>query len=220
MSNMILTESRDTTEEQVSDMGVSVVCPPETNLALHLKFSPIFTSNIIWHLICSYPGGMCSTSFPQTSKAGLTFLISLHIASHHCESPFSWSRHLASSTDLGIRISNLWVLSQYFDLTFDMIWFLFINVYGTHQAKSGSMAIFAATGYSAVCTGYDSLRSFSDTQFVLPSFHCARSSHPLVVSRLLHVPERVVMNAFLSLISRPFTKEYFNSSNRTCLLPS
>ena len=52
MSNMILTESRDTTEEYVSAMGVSVVCPPATNLALHLKFSPIFTSNIIWHLIC------------------------------------------------------------------------------------------------------------------------------------------------------------------------
>ena len=148
---------------------------------------------------------MCSTSFSQTSKAGLTFLISLHIASHHCESPFSWSRHLASLTDLGIRIPNLWVLSQYFDLTFDMIRFLFFNVYRIHQAKTGSMAIFAATAYSAVCTGYDSLRSFSDTQFVLPSFHCARSSHPMVVSRLLLVPVPVVMNASWSFTSRPFT---------------
>ena len=138
---------------------------------------------------------MCSTSFSRTSKAGLTFLISLHIVSHHCESPFSWSRCLESSTDLGIRIQNLLVLSQYFDLTFDKIRFLFFNVYGTHQAKAGSMAIFAATVYSAVCTGYDSLRSFCDTQFILPSFHCARSSHPMVVSRLLLDPVPVVMNA-------------------------
>ena len=148
---------------------------------------------------------MCSTSFSQTSKAGLTFLISLHIVSHHCESPFSWSRHLASLTDLGIQIPNLWVLSQYFDLTFDMIRFLFFNVYGTHQAKAGSMAIFAATVYSAVYTGYDSLRSFSDTQFVLLSFHCARSSHPMVASRLLLVPVPVMMNASWSLTLRPFT---------------
>ena len=146
---------------------------------------------------------MCSTPFSQTSKACFTFLISLHIASHHCESPFSWSRHFASSTDLGIRIPNLWVLTQYFDLTLDMIQFLFFNVCGTHQAKAGSIAIFAATAYSAVCTGYASLRSFSDTQFLLPSFHCARSSHPMVVSRLLLVPVPVVMNP--SVTSQPFT---------------
>ena len=157
-------------------MGISVVCPPATNLALHLKFSPILTSNIISHLICWYPGGICSMSFSQTLKAGLTFLILLHIASYHKVSPFSWSRCLASSTDLGIRIPNLWVLSQYFDFTFDMIRILFFNVYRTHQAKAGSIAIFATTAYSAVCTGHDSLRSFSDPQFVLPSFHCARSS--------------------------------------------
>ena len=119
----------------------------------------------------------------------------------YCFPPFSWSRCLASSTDLRIQIPNLWVLSQYFDLTFDMIRFLFFNVYGTHQAKAGSMAIFAAAAYSAVCTGYASLRSFSDTQFVLPSFHCARSSHQMVVSRLLLLPSPVVMNASWSFTS-------------------
>ena len=108
-------------------MDVSVVCPLATNLALCLKFSPILTSNIIWHLICRYPGGICSTSFSKTLKAGLPFLISLHIASHNKVSPFSWSRRLASSTDLGIQIPNLWVLSQYFHFTFDMIRFLFFN---------------------------------------------------------------------------------------------
>ena len=132
--------------------------------------------------------------FPKPQKQALCFSFC------YISLPTRSSR-LNSSTDLGIQIPNLWVLSKYFDFTFDMIRFLFFNVYGTHQANAGSMVIFAATAYSAVCTGKDSLRSFNDIQFVLPSFHCARSSHPVVVSRLLLIPVPVVTNASWSLNS-------------------
>ena len=37
-------ESLDTNEEYIREDGVSVVCPPATNLALRRKFSPNLTS--------------------------------------------------------------------------------------------------------------------------------------------------------------------------------
>ena len=48
----ILTESLDTTNENVIEEGAVIVCPPPTSRAFILKLLPSFISNIIWHLIC------------------------------------------------------------------------------------------------------------------------------------------------------------------------
>jgi len=56
-----------------------------------------------------------------------TFFISLQIASHHNVSPLALSSLFASATDLGTRMPNLWVRTQYFDLTFAIIRFRFLR---------------------------------------------------------------------------------------------
>ena len=129
----------------------------------------------------------------QASNAGRTLRISLQIASHHNVFPFSASRALASAPIFGILIPNLCVFTQYFDLTFAIMRFLYPQ--GTHQAKAGSSAILDATVYSATWTGYASFISLRATQVVLPSFCLMRSSHPWVVSFLHLMPLDVVTNA-------------------------
>ena len=52
----ILTVSLDSTNDNVIEEGAVVVCPPPTIRAFLLKFLPSLISNIIWHLICWYPG--------------------------------------------------------------------------------------------------------------------------------------------------------------------
>jgi hypothetical protein len=47
IKNANRTLSRETTFEYVIDPGVSVVCPPATNLAFRVK--SVLTSKIIWH---------------------------------------------------------------------------------------------------------------------------------------------------------------------------
>ena len=147
------------------------------------------------------------SSFPSnTSKAEQTFLISLQMASHQSVSPFCSSIFFASSTDLGMRIPNLWVLSQYLDLTLASIWFLFLSTNGTHHANAGSIDIRVARANMATSTRQDSFISFKDTQFVLPSFHSINSSHPLVVSCLRLVPVLVVINVSCCFSSVPFVQ--------------
>ena len=52
----------------------------------------------------------------------------------------------------------------------------------------------------------NSFRSFSAIQFILPSFHCTRSSHPIVVSCRLLVPVLVVMKASCCFTSLPVVR--------------
>ena len=59
----------------------------------------------------------------------------------------------ASSTDLGMQIPNLWVLSQYFDFTLASIRFLFLSTNGTHHANAGSIDMRVARANLATSTG-------------------------------------------------------------------
>ena len=56
----ILTESLNTTDENVIEEVAVVMCPPPNSREFILQLLPSLISNIIWHLICWYPG---STSF-------------------------------------------------------------------------------------------------------------------------------------------------------------
>ena len=67
--------------------------------------------------------------------------------------PIFSSIFLASSTDLGMRIPNLWVLSQYLDLTLASMRFLFLSMNGTHHANAGSIDMQVARANSATSTG-------------------------------------------------------------------
>ena len=102
MVRAILTESLDTTDEYVIVADVSVMCPPATRRAFRLKFSPNFISKIIWHRMNWCPFGISSFVPSNSSNAGLTFFISLQLASHYRVSPLALSSLTASSTDFGI----------------------------------------------------------------------------------------------------------------------
>ena len=103
----IRTESLDLTDEYFMAAGVDVLWLSATRRAFLLKFSPIFTSKIIWHVIFWYPGGNSETSLSQTSKAGQTLFISLQIESHQNVLPFSSLNSLATLTLFGILTPNL-----------------------------------------------------------------------------------------------------------------
>ena len=79
----ILTESLDTTDENVIEEGAVVVCPHPTSRAFLLKLSPSLISNITWHLICWYPGGRSYLLPSYASNTGRTFFISCSMASHY-----------------------------------------------------------------------------------------------------------------------------------------
>ena len=149
----IRTESRVRTYAYVIQSGISVVCPPATNFAFLRKFSSILTSNINWHLISWYVPSISSTVPSHSSKAGRRFFISMKIESHHRVLPFFLSIVLAWLKLLGISIPYLWVRTQYFDLTLEMIWLRFFNTYGAHYAYAGSNKIRFSTAYSADWTG-------------------------------------------------------------------
>ncbi len=85
-------------EHVIKVSGTLVVWPPATKQALRLKFSTIFTSNMRWHFVCWYPGGMFSAGFSHNSNAGRVFFIAMKMASHQNVLPFSASSRLASLT--------------------------------------------------------------------------------------------------------------------------
>ena len=89
----------------------------------------------------------------NTSKAGLTYFISLQIASHHNVFPQLASICRACITDLGISIPNVCVLSQYFDFVLAMILLCFLRTDDANQANAGSSEIWAEIAYSATWTG-------------------------------------------------------------------
>ena len=147
------------------------MCPPPTSRAFLMKFSPILISNIIWHLICWYPGGRSSLLPSYSSNAGHTFFISCSMASHHNVSPFSLSISMSSLTVCEMCSPYLCVFCQYFLAVLDMILSLFLGTFFIHHANAGSSAIWLGTAYSASCTGKDSLTSLTWFQVELPSFH-------------------------------------------------
>ena len=109
----ILTESLDTNVENVIEEGAFVVCPPSTGGAFLLKLLPSFISNIIWHLICWYPGGRSSLLPSYALNVGHTFFISCSMASYHNVSPFSLSISMTSLNVCGMRSLYLCVFCQY-----------------------------------------------------------------------------------------------------------
>ena len=109
----ILTEYLDTTDENVIEKGTIFVCPTPTSCVFLLKLPPSLISNIIWHLICWYPGGRSSLLPSYASNAGCIFFISCSKASHHNVSPFCLSISMASLTICGMRSPYLCVFCQY-----------------------------------------------------------------------------------------------------------
>ena len=156
------------------------MCPPPNLCAFILKLSLSLIYNIIWHLICWYPGCRSYLLPSYTLNAGLTFFISFIMASHRNVSPFSFSISMSSLTVCGIRNSYLCVFCQYLLTVLDIILSLFLSTFFIHHANDGLSTISLSTVYSASCTGKDSLTSF---QVELPSFHCMKTSHFLVVSQ-------------------------------------
>ena len=218
--NAILIESRDTTEEYVIEDGASVIWPPPTSHAFCLKFFPILTSNIMWHLICWYPIDRSALVPLWTWKAGLTLPISWKIASHHLVFPFSLSSCNASFTDLGILTLYLCVFCQYLFAVFDTMWSLFFRTYLIHHSEAGCSYTLFFTAYSTRCTGYASFTSLNWFHMDLPSFHWIHTSQPLVVSRILLFPLEMWMNASYDLICDPSVRQSIISSKSKNLCPS
>ena len=107
----ILTVSLSTMLAYIIVASASVMWPPVTSLAFHLK-SSILISNIIWHSTNWWPMG---NDFPsgKTSNSTLTFSISLDIASVPKVLQFLASRAIACFTVLGSSMPNLWLLFRY-----------------------------------------------------------------------------------------------------------
>ena len=156
----------------------------------------------------------------NTSNAGLTFFISLQIASHHRVFPLLASICHACMTLLGISILNLCVLNQYFDLVLAIILLRFFRTDDDHQANTGSSEMCDDTVYSVTCTGYYSLMSFNAIQSVLPSFHRTSNSQPRVVPLHLLVPVLVVINASCCFTACSLDRCPVISSMSTWRLPS
>ena len=133
----IQTESLDTAYENVIEEGAVVMCPPPTSRDFLLKLSASLISNIIWHLICWYPGGRSSLLPSYASNAGRTLFIPCSMASHHNVSPFSLSVSLASLTLCGMRSPYLCVFCQYLLSVLDMILCLFLSTFFIHHANAG-----------------------------------------------------------------------------------
>ena len=107
-----------------------ILLPPATIKYIGRKFSPIFTSNIMWQLTYWYPGGRYSMLPSQSSKSILTFPIFCNIASYNSVLPFDLSSAISSLTELGILAPYLWLRLQYFDFTFEMIILFFSSHVG------------------------------------------------------------------------------------------
>ena len=133
----ILTES----DENLIEEGDVVVCPPPTSCTFLLKISPSLISNIIWHLICWYPGGRSSLLPLYDSNAGPTLFIPCIMASHHNVSPFSLSIAMAPLTVCGMRSPYLCVFCQYLLAVLDMILSLFLSTFFFHHTNAGSSVI-------------------------------------------------------------------------------
>jgi hypothetical protein len=94
----------------------------ETNKVRHFTFSCLLWCIAIVSLLCNLNfGHFLFTAFLHRSMF-VTLLISN-----------------ASLTVLGKQILNLWVIFQYCDFTFDMIWFLWQRICGARHLNAGSL---------------------------------------------------------------------------------
>ena len=101
----------------------------------------------------------------------------------------------------------------------DMILSIFLSTFCIHHANAGSSVIWLSTVYSASCTGKDSLTSLTCFQVEPPSFHCMRTSHPLVVSLLLLLPLDIWIKESPSLICVPLVQKSIMTLNNKKLCP-
>ena len=157
----ILTESLDNTDRNMIDEGAVVMCPLSTSCAFLLKFSPSLISNIIWNLICWYPGGRYYFLPSYASNAGCTLFISCSMASHHNVSTFYLSISMDSLTVCGMHSPYLCVFFQYLLAVLDMILSLLLSNFFIHHSNAGSFAIWLSTAYSSSCIRKDSLTSLN-----------------------------------------------------------
>ena len=74
------------------------------------------------------------------------------------------------------------------DITFEMIWSLLFNTWGTHHASAGSCAILLCLVYSASSIEWFSFISLSGTHDDVPSLHITSKYHHFVVCLRLLLP--------------------------------
>ena len=149
----IWTDPLDTTYEKVISSRVWVLCPSSTNRYFLLKFSPIFTSNITWHIIFWYPDGNYEVTPSGVSNYRWTLFISLHMEYYQSVLPSSSSTAVASATYLGIFTTDFWVHTQYLYLTLPMILLFFLTKCWIHHENYGSPEMYLCTKYLARYTG-------------------------------------------------------------------
>lgn len=187
MARHILTLSLDATDAYVRAAGVTILSPLTTIRTFRRKFSPICLPNVMWQSTFWNPGGISSIVPQNSSNVTLTLHISFRNESHYRIFLFLVLNLRDFLTFLGILMPSLWVLVQYFDLSFDTIIFLLLSIWGTYHRNAGSSGNDHNVAYSVSCTGWHSLRLFKGSQVVLPYFHASNSSKTFIVSPL-HLP--------------------------------
>jgi len=147
--DQVRTSSKGCTRDSKMEVIVTRWYVSWSNIWCCCSLSKVVVLSRITTTNCSTVLLLVPTSPSSSLKAIRTFFISLQIASHHNVSPLAPSSLFASATDLGTRMPNLWVQTQYFDLTFAIIRFRFLRTHDTHHANAGSWEILARTEFSA-----------------------------------------------------------------------
>ena len=170
--------SQDTTPAYVNPTGSRVLCPSNTQQALHVK--SILTSHTRWLVTFDLPCGALSPA-SSTSKATLTLNISLASASCHRELLFPLSISIACATLVGTLIPYLCVVFHMQVFTEETMTSLLLSVYGTHHANTASSDIPLTLANSAISTGWDCFISANITHHSVPSFQWTNNFQPAVI---------------------------------------
>ena len=178
ITNEILTESRDTTDEYFIETEGYVIWL--TTTILYFMVQSIFISKIKQHLMCCCPTGTFLSSY-ITLKDGWTIFNSLLKESVHRVLSFCLSILQDSSTVLGICMPNLWVRLQYLDLTLYIIQSHLLSMSGFHHAKDSFVSILLSTAYSSVIKGSPYMIYFNGFQGVSLSFRLTSRLPPFII---------------------------------------
>ena len=126
------------------------------------------------------PGGGLSP-LSNILNATPMFDISNRMASYHKVCLFLLSISSACFTYVGISMPYVCVDFLSIELILAIIVSFFLKVQGTYHAKVGSSWMPLAVAYTAMSTGFDSLKSLSGDQVIVPSFHLTRNFQPTAV---------------------------------------
>ena len=158
--NAIWTLFLETTPTKLKPVRSSVLWPSLIYLTFLVK--SILRSQTKWPEAFVYPAGAHST-LGKILKATYILVISFASVSIHGVLPFFLSNLLASLTYLRISMPYLWVVTLILDLIWYIIQSAFFSVYGTHQLKAGSSAMFVDVANKVSYTGLDFFNWFNIT---------------------------------------------------------